>query len=49
MGLEAMREDEKLPASASSWENDLLPPQTTACPPEAPLIAKGLRVSQVAP
>jgi hypothetical protein len=38
----------KLP-SASSWEDDLLPPETTTCPPEPPLLAKGLRVSQVAP
>lgn len=44
-----LREPRKLPLSASSWEDDLLPPETTTCPPEPPLLAKGLRVSQVAP
>jgi len=44
-----LREAEELPLSASSWEDDLLPPETTACPPEPPLLAKGLRVSQVGP
>jgi hypothetical protein len=38
-GRDAARRPRELPPSASSWEDDLLPPETTACPPEPPLVA----------